>query len=86
MPCMITIDDFQILPFNKQCDFITVFADYLVYRVEEERKYYLYAMEDYFVEVSYLPFEGKVMDIKAFHDTSTLDDYLDFIDISDLRR
>ncbi len=81
---MITIDDFQILPFSKQCDFITVFADYLVYRIEEEKKYYLYGMENYFVEVCYLPVEGKVLSIDAFYGTERLDDYLDFIDISHL--
>ncbi len=83
---MITIDDFQILPFNKQCDFITVFADYLAYRIEEEKKYYLYAMENYFVEVAYLPTEGKVLEINAFHDINEIEMYLDFIDISDLIR
>lgn len=81
---MITLDDFQILTFSKQCDFITVFADYLLYRVEEEKKYYLYAMGDYFVQVCYLPAEGKVMSIDAFYDLMSLDPYMDFIDISDL--
>ncbi|MEM6524362.1 MAG: hypothetical protein AAGF85_04605 [Bacteroidota bacterium] len=83
---MITIDDFQILPFSKQCDFITVFADYLAYRIEEEKKYYLYAMENYFVEVAYLPVEGRVLEIRAFYDLNQIDDYLDFIDISGLTR
>ncbi|MEM6360309.1 MAG: hypothetical protein AAF149_17015 [Bacteroidota bacterium] len=81
---MITIDDFQILPFNKQCDFITVFADYLAYRVEDDKKYYLYAMENYFVEVAYLPVEGTVLSINAFHSANDLEEYLQFIDISDL--
>ncbi|MEM1405950.1 MAG: hypothetical protein AAGG59_04195 [Bacteroidota bacterium] len=81
---MITIDDFQILPFNKQCDFITVFADYLAYRVEDDKKYYLYGMENYFVEVAYLPAEGTVLSIKAFHSAADLEEYLQSIDISDL--
>lgn len=85
-PDMITIDDFQILPFSKQCDFITVFADYLAYRVEDDKKYYLYAMENYFVEVSYLPVEGTVLGIKAFHSSDDLGEYLESIDISDLAR
>ncbi len=81
---MISLNDFQILPFNKKCDFITVFADYLLYRVEEEKKYYLYSMQDYFVEVCYLPHEGRVLGINAFHNIEDLEEYYDFIDISDL--
>lgn len=83
---MITIDDFQVLPFAKQCDFITVFADYLAYRVKEEKKYYLYAMGNYFVEVAYLPMEGRVLEINAFYDIYQIEDYLDCIDIDDLLR
>lgn len=81
---MITINDFQILPFNKQCDFITVFADYLIYRVEGEQKYYLYYMGEFFVEVSYTPSEGKVNDIRAFKDIKQLAPYLTEINISAL--
>lgn len=81
---MISLDDFQILSFNKKCDFITVFADYLLYRIEAEKKYYLYSMKDYFVEVCYLPHEGRVLGINAFHTINELEEYYDFIDITDL--
>lgn len=81
---MISIDDFKVLSFNKKCDFITVFADYLLYRVEESKKYYLYHMKDYFVEVCYLPQEGEVLGIKAFHQIDSIEPYFEHIDISDL--
>ncbi|MTI20493.1 hypothetical protein E1176_05610 [Fulvivirga sp. RKSG066] len=78
---MIAIDDFQVLPFNKQCDFITVFADYLVYRIELDKKFYLYHMGDFFVEVCYVPYEGRVENINAFLDSDMLEPYLEQINI-----
>lgn len=81
---MISINDFQVLPFDKKCDFITVFADYIVYREDNGRKFYLYFMKDYFVEVNYQPSEGKVLGIHAFKNVELAEAYLDHIDISDL--
>ncbi len=81
---MISISDFQVLPFDKKCDFITVFADYIVYRTEQESKYYLYYMKDYFVEVCYSPIKGKVLGIHAFKNIDLVEVYIDKIDISDL--
>lgn len=78
---MISITDFQTLPFNKQCDFITVFADYLINRVELDKKYYLYYMKDYFVEVCYSPYESKVKHIEAFKSIDQLEPYLEEVNI-----
>jgi hypothetical protein len=81
---MISLNDFQILPFDKKCDFITVFADYILYRTESESKYYLYYMKNYFVEVCYSPGKGKVMGIQAFKNMELVEAYFDDINISDL--
>lgn len=81
---MITINDFKVLPFDKKCDYITVFADYLIYRVEDQKKYYLYHVEGYFIEVCYAPYENKVLGINAFTDTDLLEPYLHFVNISAL--
>ncbi len=81
---MISISDFQILPFDKKCDFITVFADYIVYRTESDKKFYLYHMENYFVEVCYSPSQSKVLGIHAFKNSALAEPYLGEIDISDL--
>ena len=81
---MITLNDFQVLSFDKKCNFITVFGDYLLYRVEGDKKYYLYAMEGFYVEVCYLPKKGKVADINPFINSSKLDAYAESVDISDL--
>jgi hypothetical protein len=81
---MISLNDFEVLPFEKQCDFITVFADYILNRTELDKKHYLYFMDDYFVEVSYLPLKGKVQGIKAFKKVELAEAYFEHIDISDL--
>ncbi|GAA0891996.1 hypothetical protein GCM10009122_16750 [Fulvivirga kasyanovii] len=81
---MIPLNDFQILPFDKKCDYITIFADYMIYRVEDEKKFYLYHVDSYFIEVCYAPYENKVLGIKAFTETADLEAYLDFISISEL--
>ncbi|UII33932.1 hypothetical protein LVD17_08900 [Fulvivirga ulvae] len=81
---MIPLNDFQILPFDKKCDYITIFADYMIYRVEDEKKFYLYHVDSYFIEVCYAPYENKVMGIKAFTETADLDPYLNCISISEL--
>lgn len=81
---MITLTDFQVLPFDEKCDCITVFADYIVYREKKGRKFYLYYLEDYFVEVSYSPAKGEVLGIHAFKNIDLASAYLRHIDISDL--
>ncbi|MBL3654603.1 hypothetical protein [Fulvivirga sediminis] len=81
---MIPLDDFKTLPFDKKCDFITVFADYLIYRTEDENKFYLYYLAGYFVEVCYAPFENKVLGINAFDSATGLGPYLDAIQIGEL--
>lgn len=78
---MIAIDDFKSLTFNKKCDFITVFADYLACKTEMDRKYYLYHLNGYFVEVCYAPYESRVREINAFRDSSGLGPYLEEINI-----
>lgn len=81
---MISIKDFQILPFKKKCDFITVFADYLIHRKEAEDKHYLYYMNDYFVEVVYSPDDNRVLGINAFKSLDRLEPYLELISIGEL--
>lgn len=81
---MLSLDDFKSLSYDKQCDYIITCADYLVYRVEADRKYYLYHVDAYFIEVTYIPYENKVLAIDAFSDTDELEPYLDFVDLAAL--
>lgn len=79
---MISITDFQVLSFDKKCDFITVCADYILHRQEGDRKFYLYYLKDYFVEVCYSPSQSKVLGIHAFKNIELAETYLKTIDIS----
>lgn len=81
---MISIKDFNTLPFDKKCDFITVFADYLANRSEDGHKYYLYHMNGYYIEVIYISSHKKVAQIKAFQSPSVLEPYLNHINIDTL--
>ena len=81
---MIPYNDFQILPNEQKSNFITVFADYLISRASGTRKFFLYHMSDYFIEVCYVPEESRVEGIYAFKNTELLECYLDQIGLSDL--
>lgn len=81
---MIKIDEFEVLPFDKKCDFITVFADYLANRSANGFKYYLYHINGFFVEVTYVPSSKKVARIWAFRNIDFLSAYLEKVDIEEL--
>ncbi len=81
---MISIKDFNTLPFDKKCDFITVFADYLAHRTDDGHKYYLYHMNGYFIEVIFIPSHKRVAQIKAFTSMKHMGPYLSQIKIDEL--
>lgn len=81
---MIPLDDFKILPFDKKCDFVTIFADYISCREKEDHKFYLYYLNGFFVEVNYSPSKGEVFEICAFKNVELAQSYLEQINISDL--
>ena len=81
---MIPLKDFQVLPIDKKCDYITSRADYLIYRTETEKKYFLYHIDFYYVEVCFLPKQNKVAGITAFLNTSRLKPYLELISLEGL--
>lgn len=81
---MISLNDFNTLPFDKKCDFITVFADYLANRADDGHKYYLYHLNGYYIEVIYIPNHKKVAQIKAFTSARLLEPYLSVIKIDTL--
>ncbi|MEJ2004671.1 MAG: hypothetical protein P8X57_06850 [Cyclobacteriaceae bacterium] len=76
---MITIDDFQTLPFERQCDYVTVFGDYLAHRTDGSLKFYLYHIQGFYVEISYSSPHKRVVGIFAFQETRDLKAYLDLV-------
>ena len=81
---MISVNDFRQLTFDKKCDFITVFADYLAHIDRDDKKCYLYSMDGFFVEVSYHSTEKRVTGIHAFQSLEKLDDCLENVSLVDI--
>lgn len=81
---MLKLQDFRVMPFEKKCDIITFFGNYLAQRTLADCKVFLYFTEGFFIEVFYSPTYKKVLMINAFERTIGLDPYLDKISLSDL--
>ena len=83
-PTMLSLQDFRVMPFEKKCDVITFYGNYLAQRTLADCKVFLYFTEGFFIEVFYSPKYQKVLMINAFEKTIGLDPYLDKISLSDL--
>ena len=76
--------DFNHVPFEEKCELIAVDGRFLSYRYVENMKIYLYAVSDFFIEISFSPYHHKIMSVDAFNNIDLLDPYLEFISIEDL--
>lgn len=83
-PIMINIHDFRILTFEKKCDVVTYYGQYLVHRFLGDCKVFLYGAEDFFIEVFYSTKYQKVLMINAFDQFSGIEPYLEGISLTDL--
>lgn len=83
-PLMVTLQNFRVMPFEKKCDIITFYGNYLAQRTLADCKVFLYFTEGFFVEVFYSPKYQKVLMINAFEKAIGLDPYLDKISLADL--
>lgn len=83
---MVNIHDFRVMPFDKKCDVVTYFGQYLVHRFIGECKVFLYCADDYFIEVFYSPKYQKVLMINAFDQLSGIEPYLEIISLADLNK
>ena len=81
---MITIQDFQYASFEKKCDVVTCYSDYLITREWRDSKVYLYYVDMFFIEVYYSPANKRVLMINAFNDTTSLDPYAEMVSLADL--
>lgn len=81
---MVTLQNFRVMPFEKKCDVITFYGNYLAQRTLADCKVFLYFTEGFFVEVFYSPKYQKVLMINAFEKAIGLDPYLDKISLVDL--
>lgn len=83
-PSMLTLQDFRVMPFEKKCDVITFYGNYIAQRSLADCKVFLYFTEGFFIEVFYSPKYKKVLMINAFEKPIGLDPYLDKISLADL--
>jgi hypothetical protein len=81
---MINISEFRVMPFEKKCDVVTYFGQYLTHRFLGECKVFLYSTDNFFIEVYYSPKYQKVLMINAFEQQAGLEPYLEVISLSDL--
>jgi len=81
---MINISEFRVMPFEKKCDVVTYFGQYLAHRFLGECKVFQYNTDNFFIEVYYSSKYQKVLMINAFEQMSGLEPYLDTISLSDL--
>lgn len=81
---MFTLDEFRVMTFEKKCDVITFYGNYLAQRTLADCKVFLYFAEGFFIEVFYSPKYQKVLMINAFDKPIGLEPYLERISLEDL--
>jgi hypothetical protein len=81
---MININDFRVMTFEKKCDLVTHYGQYLVHRMLGDCKVFLYHAEGFFIEVFYSSKYQKVLMINAFDQSMGLEPYLDIVSLQDL--
>ena len=81
---MLTLTDFRVMSFEKQCDVITFSGDYMMHRTLDDLKVFLYHAQGFYIEVFYSPRQAKVVKIASFEKVSDLEPYLDKISLGDL--
>lgn len=81
---MISIDDFKVASFEKQCELVTLQTSYVTSRCEDEKKIYLYHSGKFFIEVFYSPLFKRVILIQAFNDINNLLPYAESVSLEDL--
>jgi hypothetical protein len=81
---MVSINDFRVMTFEKKCDLVTHFGQYLVHRFLGDCKVFLYHSGGFFIEVFYSSKYQKVLMINAFDQMMGLEPYLDMVSLTDL--
>jgi hypothetical protein len=81
---MITIEDFQCSSFEKKCDWVISYSNFLASRKLGSAKVYLYHSDNFFIEVYYSTTYKKVLMINAFNSIAGLEPYTENISLADL--
>lgn len=79
-----TLQDFQLLPGDRQIDELYQSAVYLGKRKQASSIILLYQLESFYVEVYYRKYRSHVRHLHCFESTELLDPYLEQIDVENL--
>lgn len=74
------------MPFEKKCDMVTYYGQYMSHRFLGDCKVFLYNADNFFIEVFYSSKHEKVLMINAFDQLVGLESYLEVISLADLER
>jgi hypothetical protein len=81
---MISLEDFQCSSFEKKCDWVIGYSNFIASRVLGSAKVYLYHSGNFFIEVYYSTSYKKVLMINAFNSVSGLEPYAENVSLEDL--
>lgn len=81
---MLSISDFKDYTFDKKCDVVTIYSNYIMHREFPNGKAYLYHTGDFFIEVLYSSVHKKIEGINAFSDVRLLGPYAETISLAGL--
>lgn len=81
---MVSINDFRVMTFDRKCDLVTHYGQYLSHRMLGDCKVFLYHADNFFVEVFYSSKYQKVLMINAFDQTLGLEPYIESVSLADL--
>ncbi len=82
---MATLEDFQCSSFERKCDWVISYSNFIASRILGSAKVYLYHSGNFFIEVYYSTTYKKVLMINAFNSISGLEPYTENICLSDLK-
>lgn len=81
---MVSIDNFNKLSLDEKAWHIWNGATFLMVRTDENYRYNLFYMNDYYAELLYNVETNQIDKIRAFFTNQFLSDYLDSINLADL--
>lgn len=81
---MISLNEFEQADFDKKCDVITAYSDYLTTAKFADTCLYLYYVSGFFVEVMYSTQNKRVVMISAFENSDRLALYVEDVSLTDL--
>jgi hypothetical protein len=80
---MISLNEFRYSSFEKKCDLITGYSNYITMRHLGDCKVYLYHTGKFFIEVYYSPGYQKVLMIHALNDATGLVPYVEAVSLAE---